>query len=72
MPKLKINVFGQAGEDICELDQAGYLFGVADKMIVIDGQRINSYDELLRLAGRKEYRDRQHIQVDLLHTIAGG
>ena len=60
------------GEDICELDQAGYLFSFADRSVVIDGQRINSYDELLELAGRKEYRDRQYIQVDLLHTMAGG
>ena len=72
LPKLKIKVFGQVGEDICELDQAGYLFSFTDRMVMIDGKRVNSYDELLGIAGRKAYRHRQYIEVNFLPHIVGG
>ena len=72
MPKVKIKVFGQVGEDICELEQAGYLFTLKDRMVMVAGQRVDSHNDLLGLAGRKEYQDRQYIEVVLLQTLAGG
>ena len=69
---MKITYFGYATEDICDLDQAGYLFSVADMMVLVDGQRISSLDDLKRLAARDRYKDKPIVNVMLLPAIAGG
>ena len=72
LPKLKIEIFGHAGEDVCELEQSKFLFIFTDKTVMVDGQKIDSYNELVRLAGTDEYRNRKFIEVVLLPTVVGG
>ena len=67
-----IKIFGSAGEDICELKQAKYLFSLGDKTIMVEGQRVLSYDELVSLVSQDKYRNKESIEVVLLPTIAGG
>lgn len=71
-PQLVVKVFGNAGEDTCELAKAGYLFGFEDRIVVVEGQRVNSYDELIQLASRDSYKNKDYIEVVLLPAIAGG
>jgi hypothetical protein len=72
LPKLTIEFFGHAGEDVSELEQSKFLFIFTDKTVMVDGQKIDSYDELVRLAGTDEYRNRKFIEVVLLPTVVGG
>jgi hypothetical protein len=65
-------MFGFAAEDICELEQARYLFDFDARIVVADGQKMNSYDELVRLAGDDNHRDKEYIEIVLLPAIAGG
>jgi hypothetical protein len=72
LPKIKVKFFGFPDEDICSLDQAGHLFGIKNMMVLVDGQRIGSYDDLVQLIAQDRYKDKQSIEVVLLPAIAGG
>ncbi len=72
MPKLLIKVFGDPGEDICELADAKYLLNFTDRVIVVDGQGIRSYDELAKIVLQEKYRDQEFIEVVQIPAITGG
>jgi hypothetical protein len=72
MPKLLIKAFGDPGEDICEPADAKYLFNVANQLIVIDGQLVRSYDELVKIAAQEKYKDQELIEVIQIPAISGG
>jgi hypothetical protein len=72
MPKLLVKVFGDPGEDICELEDAKYLFYSASQIVVIDGQDVRSYDELVKIASQERYRDQEFIEVVQIPAITGG
>jgi hypothetical protein len=72
MPKLLIKVFGDPGEDLCELEEAKYFLSFADRIIIVDGQNINSYDELVKIVSQDKYRDQEFIEVIQAPMITGG
>ena len=72
MPKLLIKVFGDPGEDMCELEEAKYLLDFSSQIIVIDGQQIRSYDELAKVASQEKYRNREFIEVVQVPAVSGG
>jgi len=72
MPKLLIKVFGDPGEDMCELEDAKYLIDFSSQIIVIDGQQIRSYDELAKIASQEKYRNQEFIEVVQVPAITGG
>lgn len=72
MTKVAIKIFGQTGEDICKLEEAGYLFGLDGRIVMVEGQRANSYDDLVRLANQDKFKDKDLIDIVLLPAIAGG
>jgi len=72
MPKLLIKVFGDPGEDICELEEAKYLLDFAGQIIVIDGQQIRSYDELVNIASQEKYKNQELIEVVQVPAVTGG
>ena len=74
LPKLKIKLFlGDTGEDICELEQAKYRFTYGQEgMVVVEGQVVNSYEELVQLASRDDYKDKEFLEVELLPALIGG
>ncbi len=72
MPKLLIKVFGDPGEDMCELEAAKYLIDFSSQVIVIDGKQIRSYDELAKIASQEKYRNQEFIEVVQVPAIAGG
>ncbi len=72
MPKLLIKVFGDPGEDMCELEEARYLIDFADRIIVIDGQQIRSYDELATVVSQEKYRNQEFIEVVQVPAVTGG
>ena len=72
MPKLLIKVFGDPGEDMCELEEAKYLIDFTSQIIVIDGQQIRSYDELAKVASQEKHRNQEFIEVVQVPAITGG
>ncbi len=72
MPKLLIKVFGDPGEDMCELEEAKYLLDFSSQIIVIDGQQIRSYDELAKVASQEKYRNQEFIEVVQVPAVTGG
>jgi PDZ domain-containing secreted protein len=72
MPKLLIKIFGDPGEDICELEEAKYLLNFANQIIVIDGQDVHSYDELVKIVSQAKYSDQELIEVTQIPAITGG
>ncbi len=74
-PKLKIqSLYGPGNEaDICDIEQAKNRFDYgSDTIIVVEGQVVNSYDELVRLASNDKYKDQEFLEVVLMPFIAGG
>ena len=72
MPKLLVKVFGDPGEDICELEEARYLLVFADRIVVVDGQDVHSYEELVKVVSQDKYRDQEFVEVVQIPAIQGG
>ncbi|HTY61204.1 MAG TPA: hypothetical protein VMG30_03000 [Acidobacteriota bacterium] len=72
MPKLLIRVFGDPGEDMCELQEAKYLIDFSSQIIVIDGHQIRSYDELAKIASQEKYSNQEFIEVVQVPAVTGG
>ena len=72
MPKLLVKVFGDPGEDICELEEARYLLVFADRIVVVDGQDVHSYEELVEVVSQEKYGDQEFVEVVQIPAIQGG
>ena len=72
MPKLLVKVFGDPGEDICELEDAKYLLDFGNQIIVLDGKDVRSYDELVKIVLQEKYKNQEFIEVVQIPAIAGG
>jgi PDZ domain-containing secreted protein len=72
MPRLLVKFFGDPGEDICELEEAKYLLDFTDRIVMVDGQEIRSYDELVKIVNLGKYRDRDFIEIVQIPAIMGG
>jgi hypothetical protein len=67
-----IKIFSYPNEDVYEWEQAQHFLDFKRELVQVEGHRVNSYDELVQLASREEYRNRDYIEVMLLPTIVGG
>ncbi len=75
LPRLKVqSPFGSENEgDICDLEQAKNRFDYGPETVVlVDGQVVNSYEELVQIAAQERYKDKEFLEVVLLPLIAGG
>jgi PDZ domain-containing secreted protein len=72
MPRLLVKLFGDPGEDIYELEDAKYLLDFTDRIVMVDGQKIGSYDELVKIVKQEKYRDRDFIEIVQIPAIMGG
>jgi len=73
LPKLKIKLpLGNLSEDVCELEQAKYRLNFDDGVLLVEGQTVHSYDELVQLATQDNYKNKEFLEVVLLQVIDGG
>ncbi len=72
MPKLMIKFFSDAPGDVYELEQARYVLDFEGAIIVVEGQRVHSYDELTQLTAEERYRGKELVEVLQIPTIQGG
>jgi hypothetical protein len=75
LPKLRIKLPSHnEARDICNLEEAKYRFnwGHEPFLIAVEGQIINSFDDLLELAKQDRFKGREFLEVELQPLLAGG
>ena len=75
LPKLRLKKpFGYPFEEIRDFEQAQYfLFSYgASAVVMVEGQVINSYEELVQLATQDCYKDKESLEVVLLPAVVDG
>lgn len=78
MPRLRQlrvrTLSGQERVELCDLEQAKYLipFDDDETVCILEGRAINSYQELINLAGQDPYKGKDILEITLLPVIAGG
>lgn len=72
-PKLRVKVFPGLGEEIREFDSASTL-PFLEVFVFLEGQRVSSYEDFLKLAGQEPYKNKESLEVLVLATdlIDGG
>ena len=74
LPKLKVKRIPEyPGREVLRLEQAKDL-PFLDVLVFVEGNKINSYDELVQLAAQDNYKDRDFIEVVVLPSgiVDGG
>ena len=68
LPKLKVKRTWNPVEETHDLEQARYLLfsGGDDMLVLVEGQAVNSYEELVQMASRDDYRDRKFLEIMLI------
>jgi hypothetical protein len=59
-------------EESFDLEEARQRLNFESGMILVEGQIVHSYDELVHLAAQEEYRDKEFLEVIGIMPIAGG
>ncbi|TET26006.1 MAG: hypothetical protein E3J67_02590 [Dehalococcoidia bacterium] len=74
LPKLKMKPpSADPAEDIFELEEAKHRFTYSDEvMVVVEKRLVKSHEELIQLARRDEYKDKEFLEVELVPVIIGG
>lgn len=73
LPKLKVKGLGwDISEEIRDFEQAKYLPFGHNVIIVVEGQVIESYEDLIQLAAQDRYKDKEFLEVMFLPIIVGG
>ena len=71
LPRLKINM-PDGYEEIHDIEKARHIISNWGMLVVVEGQTINSYDALVKLAKRDSNKDREFIEVTLVPFVEGG
>ncbi len=73
LPKLKISGLGwDATEGLHNLEEAQYFSFNEDMIVTVEDQVVNSYEEIVQLASREPFKDREYLEVIFLPVIVGG
>jgi len=73
-PKLKVThlIDGQRSEEMIDFEQAPHFLFNYDVIVVVEGEVIRTYAELVQLATRDRFKDRDFLEVQMETIIAGG
>ena len=65
LPKLKVRRTWNPVEETHDLEQARHLLFSrgADMLVIVEGQMVNSYEELVQLAAQEPYKDKESLEV---------
>jgi hypothetical protein len=72
LPKLLIKPMGRTSDDVWELEQARDRLNFKGMIVLLDGKRVRSYDELASLVTQDNYADKDIIDIVLLPLVTGG
>ncbi|MFH1952773.1 MAG: hypothetical protein ABIL06_14270 [Pseudomonadota bacterium] len=72
-PKLKvIQPYWDVPEEIRDIEQGKYLPFCSHIRIVVEGQVVSSYEELLSLVAEDRHKDKDFLEVRFFEIISGG
>ena len=72
-PKLRIKFpSGNPSEYVCELEQARELFDFNEGFFLVEGQGVQSFEDLVNIANQDKYLNREFLEVAWLQPIGGG
>ena len=73
MPKLRIKRTWDPNEEECDFEQARHrLFDRVDMTVIVEGIGVQNYNDLVKLAERKEYKNKKHLEVWVLPCWPAG
>jgi hypothetical protein len=75
LPKLRIRLpSDHEAQDVCSVEEARYRFnwGRDPFLVVVEGQYVRSFAELLDLASQDRFKDREFLEVEIQPLLAGG
>ncbi|MFQ6121895.1 MAG: hypothetical protein ACE5LA_02410 [Dehalococcoidales bacterium] len=77
LPKLKVRawprIYPRAREAIRDFEQAkDFLHFDLNHIITVEGEEITSYEELVRLAAKECYKDKEFLKVEIVSLMCGG
>ena len=73
--KLRIRLPSEnEAQDTCNLEEASYRFnwGHEPFVVVVEGQFVHSFDDLIALSKEDRFKDREFLEVDIQPMLAGG
>ncbi len=65
LPKLKIKLLGSAIEEVCEFEEAKDRLTFGNGTIMVEGQMVHTYDELVIIATQDSCKGKEFIAVKL-------
>jgi hypothetical protein len=71
LPKLKVKFLGLR-EEMRDFEQGKYLLFSDSVLILVEGQVVRSYEELVQLAAQDRYKDKESLEVLITTAAAGG
>ena len=73
-PKLKVThlIDGQRSEEMIDFEQAPHFLFNYDVIVAVEGEVVRTYEELVQLATRDNFKDRDFLEVQMETVIAGG
>lgn len=75
LPKLKVKRplwYGYPVEEIRDFEQAQYFLFSRGTFVVVEGQVVYCYDELVQLAAQDSYKDKEFLEVNLRYDMISG
>ncbi len=63
---------GQRSEEMIDFEQAPYFLFNYDVIVAVEGEVIRTYEELVQMASRDRFKDRDFLEVQMETVIAGG
>ena len=75
LPRLRIRLPAPSEtRDVCSLEQARYRFnwGHDPFLVVVEGQAVSSFHDLMELAGQDRFKDKEFLEVEVHPLLAGG
>jgi hypothetical protein len=70
-PKIKIMLpANYPEEDAFELEQARYRLNFDGGTILVEKQKVRSYDELVQLAAQDKYKNQKYIEITQVFSIS--
>jgi len=75
LPKLRIRFpSANTAPEICNLEEAQYRFnwGIEPFLIAVEGQFINSFEDLIELTKQDLFKSREFLEVELFPWLDGG
>jgi hypothetical protein len=73
LPKLKVRGLGwDSPNELYDFDRARFFSYSKDTTIVVEGQAVTSYEELLELVEKEHFGDKEYLEVAFLPVISGG